>query len=147
MTKYLTKQRRILLNYLSEHADEMLSAREIADGLADQGISVSAVYRNLSALEEEKLIHRVNVGATREIFYQYVGAEACRERIHLSCLKCGRTFHLEQEMANRLIDEVGQAEQFAVSRQDTILYGVCAGCSGAESRNGKAAPAGEKEQS
>ena len=69
MTKYLTKQRRILLNYLSEHADEMLSAKEIADSLADQGISVSAVYRNLSALEEEKLIHRVNIGATREIFY------------------------------------------------------------------------------
>ncbi len=56
MAKYLTRQRKRLLEYLSEHTDEQMSARQIADALATDEISVSAVYRNLSALEEEGLL-------------------------------------------------------------------------------------------
>lgn len=68
MAKYLTRQRKRLLEYLSEHTDEQMSARQIADALAADEISVSAVYRNLSALEEEGLLKRSVREGTREIF-------------------------------------------------------------------------------
>ena len=53
MSKYMTKQRKALLNYLSAHADEKLSAKQIEENLSGEGISISAVYRNLSDLEKE----------------------------------------------------------------------------------------------
>ena len=48
MSSYSTRQREALLAYLSRHPDELLSARQIADALADEKISLSAVYRNLA---------------------------------------------------------------------------------------------------
>ena len=47
--KYMTKQRKALLRYLSQHADETLSAKQIEAALSGEGISISAVYRNLAA--------------------------------------------------------------------------------------------------
>lgn len=47
MAKYVTKQRRQLLDYLSRHTDEQMTARQIADALTQENISLSAVYRNL----------------------------------------------------------------------------------------------------
>ena len=61
MQSYSTRQRKVLLAYLSQHPDELLSARQIADALADKKISLSAVYRNLAQLETEEKC----VGAAR----------------------------------------------------------------------------------
>lgn len=43
MSSYSTQQRKALLTYLSRHSDELLSARQIADALADEK-SASAPY-------------------------------------------------------------------------------------------------------
>ena len=52
MAKYLTRQRKQLLHFLSEHTDEQMTARQIADALQGNPISISAVFLNLAALEE-----------------------------------------------------------------------------------------------
>ena len=46
MSGYNTKQRRALLAFLGEHPDELLTAHQMADALAEKQISLSAVYRN-----------------------------------------------------------------------------------------------------
>lgn len=43
MSIYNTKQRRALLAFLGEHPDELLTARQMADALAEKQISLSAV--------------------------------------------------------------------------------------------------------
>jgi len=58
MPKYETRQRRALLSFLSNHPDEQFSARQIASELEKDGISLSAVYRNLTDLEAESRICR-----------------------------------------------------------------------------------------
>ena len=58
MPSYSTRQRKVLLAYLSQHPDELLSARQIADALADEKISLSAVYRNLAQLEAEEALQQ-----------------------------------------------------------------------------------------
>lgn len=75
MARYLTRQRKQLLEYLSEHTDEQMTARQIADALTAESISISAVYRNLSALEEEGILKRSIRENTREVYYQYIAAE------------------------------------------------------------------------
>lgn len=120
----MTRQRRALLDYLSAHADETLSAQEIAAALA--GVSASAVYRNLAALAAEGKLRRVERFGAREACYQYVGA--CGDCLHLKCKKCNRTFHMDATGAEALLGVVEKAEGFAVDKGDTVLYGVCELC-------------------
>ena len=127
MPKYITKQRKILTDYLSRHIDESLSAGQIAEALSDT-ISKSAVYRNLSDMEAEGKLHRVMGGGSREAVYRYSGGTVCSQSLHLSCKKCGKTVHLQQQIADDLVTSVAANEAFAIDKGETVIYGVCAGC-------------------
>lgn len=128
MAKYVTRQRKTLLSYLSRHADELLSVQKIADALASEDVSRSAVYRNVAELEAEGALRRDLGGDAREVYYRYVGAESCKGSLHLSCKQCGRTFHMDSGGAEALTKMVERSEGFALDKSDTVLYGVCAAC-------------------
>lgn len=128
MAKYLTKQRKHLLAYLSAHTDEQVTARQIADALAAENISLSAVYRNIAALEKEGLLVRSVREGSREAVYQYMAAEACRDSLHLSCRVCGKSIHLGEEEAAQLLQSTLESTGFLIDKSETILYGVCADC-------------------
>ena len=128
MPKYMTKQRKALLNYLSMHADERLSAKQLEDALKSEGISISAVYRNISDLEKEGKIRRVNQSGSREVFYQYTDGAHCKECLHLSCEKCGKTYHMNSAVAQTLIENLAQSDEFTIDKANTVLYGVCGDC-------------------
>lgn len=128
MAKYLTRQRRRLLDYLSAHTDEQLTARQIADALAADHISVSAVYRNLLDLEEEGLLKRSVREGTREVYYQYIAAPECQKSLHLSCRACGKSIHLGQKETEQLLSSTLESTGFQIDRSETILYGLCADC-------------------
>ena len=53
LPRYSTRQRKLLLDYLSAHPHQLLSAGEIARDLREREVSLSAVYRNLAQLEAE----------------------------------------------------------------------------------------------
>lgn len=127
MPKYMTKQRKILTDYLMQHIDENLSAGQIADALSDT-ISKSAVYRNLADMEAEGKLHRVMGGGSREVIYRYSGSHACSQSLHLSCKKCGKTVHMQQQLADALVEDVAQNDDFAIDKGETVIYGVCAAC-------------------
>ena len=128
MPKYMTKQRKALLNYLSMHADERLSAKQLEDALKSEGISISAVYRNLSELEREGKVRRVNNSGSREVFYQYTDGAHCKDCLHLSCEKCGKTYHMNSAVAQMLIENLAQSDEFTIDKANTVLYGVCGDC-------------------
>ena len=128
MPKYMTKQRKALLGYLAEHADEELSAREIEKALQSEGISISAVYRNLSALEQEGKIRRLTKSGSREVFYQYTDCSSCRDCLPLSCEKCGKTYHMSVPGAELLVSNLAQSDEFEIDKANTVLYGVCRDC-------------------
>lgn len=132
MAPYATKQRKILLDYLSANADKQLSADQIYDALTGAGmlenISRSAVYRNLAALEEDEKIHRSTHEGSRKIFYQYTGATKCRGELHLACKKCGKTIHLDKNTAETLVENVAGIQNFFIDKSETVLYGTCSEC-------------------
>ena len=100
---YMTQPRKRLLTYLHAHPDETLSAGQISRELPE--ISVSAVYRNLAALEEDGSVRKVVKSGSREVFYQYMQAESCKAHLHLSCKKCGKTFHMNEQETEALLKE------------------------------------------
>lgn len=128
MLKYNTKQREALLSFLQKHTDELLSTAQIADGVKKYNISLSAVYRNISSLEAEGKLLRHIKGGSREAFYQYVSAEKCGHKLHLSCKKCGKISHLGSESTKKLISQIAGSEKFSVDGNETVLYGICAEC-------------------
>ena len=128
MSKYMTKQRKLLLDFLKAHPDVALSAGQISSAVQGEPISASAVYRNLAELEAEGKVRRLSRPGSREVFFRYMDASECRGCLHLSCTKCGRTFHMHALGAVRLERDVAQNDQFLLDRSETVLYGVCRDC-------------------
>ena len=128
MAKYQTRQRKRILEYLSEHTDEQVTAQQIADTLSAEQISVSTVYRSLSALEGEGLLKRSVREGTRDVFYQYIAAEECKDSLHLSCRVCGKSIHLGEKEAEQLLHSTLESTGFQIDKSETILYGICEDC-------------------
>jgi len=125
---YNTEQRNLLLSFLQNTPDTMFTAGQIAQALAHSKISRSAVYRNLAALEQEGKIKRCSKENSREAYYQYFDTQACRNHIHLSCTECGKIFHMENQVAQLLIQNLEATEGFEITKEKTTLYGVCKDC-------------------
>lgn len=138
MPRYSTRQRKALLAYLSVHPDELLTSRQIADALQGEGISLSAVYRNLSDLEGEEKVRRCTKSGSREVFYQYMAAEQCQGALHMTCVRCGKTFHMKEGSAAALARQVARSEAFTLDLADTVLYGTCRSCSSGGEERGEA---------
>ncbi len=136
MQTYATKQRKVLLAFLEEHPDELFSVKDIAAALAGEGVSQSAVYRNVADMEEEGKLQRVTKDGTRTIFYRYADDEECKKHLHLSCFKCGRTYHMEEPVTDELIRTVAKSSDFEVDSHTTVLYGVCRACRTREEDHG-----------
>jgi Fur family ferric uptake transcriptional regulator len=129
LARYLTEQRKELISFLQSHPDRQFSAKQVAEAHEQNGISLSAVYRNLESLEEAGLVCCFVKEGSREVFYQYMDADACKNCIHLTCTKCGRTFHMDAAAAEQMLDTVSRADGFEISRSRTVLYGLCKNCS------------------
>lgn len=129
MPKYNTRQRELLIAYLSEHADEKISVPQIEAALKDSKISLSAIYRNLSALEKAGKLKKYIGNSAREVSYQYIDSESCRDSIHLACRICGNYFHMNAEDTAALIQSVREKNGFRIDKTDSVLYGVCENCS------------------
>ncbi len=126
---YSTEQRNILLSFLSENPDKMFSAKQIEAVLSGKGISKSAIYRNISALEAENKIRRCTKAGSRETLFQFYDCNECRSHIHLSCSKCGKIFHLKNSQAELLVNALEQAEGFKINKAESTLIGLCKKCS------------------
>ena len=128
MAKYITKQRKRLMEYLSEHTDEEMTARQIAAELTEEHISLSAVYRNLSALEAEGMVRRCVSDQTGEAAYQYIAPEACKASLHLSCRVCKKSIHLNAADTEVLLQAALVHHGFQIEKTETVLYGICEHC-------------------
>ena len=129
MPKYNTKQRNLLMDFLAAHPDEEFTAREIAGALMEQGISQSAVYRNLADLGEEGLLKRRTRPGGRENHFRYLGNTHCAEALHLSCKVCGRTIHMSSQETEFFVKTIAANDRFLLDRHETVLYGTCRKCS------------------
>ena len=128
-SKYSTKQRELLIKYLSEHIDEQVSTYQIANELQNSEISLSAIYRNLSDLEKDGLVKMCIKKNSREVYYQYIATDECKNSIHLTCRMCGKSFHMDANDAEILLLSVKLNNGFTINKSLSTLYGICENCS------------------
>ena len=118
---YMTAQRKLLFEFFSTHPDISITARELYTKLNKNGktkISISAVYRNLSILTKAGLILQVISNDNKEALY----------RLHMTCLNCGKTYHISQKISEKLTEDVLNTDAFSIDEAQTTIYGRCKTC-------------------
>lgn len=126
--KYETEQRKTLKSFFSTHPHEAFTAKQIYKILDNSAISLSAVYRNLADLEAGGLLRRTYKSDTRESYYRYISPKECAGHIHLTCKKCGKTVHMENDDTLSLTANVQKYKNFLLDKTETVLYGLCGTC-------------------
>ena len=132
---YRTEQKKLLLLYLSTHAERAFSLCELADTMAECGVGKSTVYRLVARLTEEGAVRRYARDEGRGYTYQYLERQECHSHLHLRCTLCGRVIHVSEEVSRRLAQALLESDSFALDDSRTLLFGQCVECraSGKES--------------
>ena len=127
MKVYHTEQRKSILDYLESRREACVTAGEIAAALSS-AVSKSAVYRNLADLEREGKVVRVSLAGDRSVGYRYAGSHACVDKIHISCVRCGKTEHVSAPTAFRFERALAAEDGFSLNKGECMLFGVCREC-------------------
>lgn len=128
---YRTEQRKKLSAFFKSHPDLTITAKDLEKALAEgdgPALSTSAIYRNLDRLEQEGIIMRYASKNRRENLYRYVQAESCENRLHLACIKCGKTQHMDNSISSELLDKVMKLDCFQIDTEKTAILGLCDDC-------------------
>ncbi len=128
MGKYSTVQRKRLLEFLHDNHDKLFTTRDIVECLSKEDVSQSSIYRNLQTFEKEGLIIRTAKEGSREFLYQYVNHNSCKSCLHMTCTKCGMTFHLTKAIAENFMKNLFEKDSFSIDFKKTIIYGTCDKC-------------------
>ncbi len=133
MAEYHTQQKALLLDFLSRNAEKSYSMESLADALkedlGDEAPGKSTVYRLVNRLSEEGTVRRFAEEGSRRFLYQIVGGESCHRHLHMKCTRCGKLMHMTDAQSRKIIEEIFGDSEFAVSQEQTTLYGSCAECS------------------
>lgn len=124
----MTKQRKILQEYLSTRIDQELSAKEVAEDLVNENVSLSAIYRNLADMEKEQIVVQCHKEGSREFCFRYIAEKVCQESIHLSCRICSKIQHISPEESEQIRETVDKKFQFSLDLPNTVFYGICNHC-------------------
>ncbi len=93
MSNYQTTQRKKLFTVFSNNVHKTFSAQDLYELLKNENISLSAIYRNLTAMEKNQQIVKVLDKNRKENCYQYFDKAQCSDIIHLKCKICAVTLH------------------------------------------------------
>ena len=132
-SKYRTKQRDILLEYLASVPGDHTTAADVCAYFRQQGMPIgqSTVYRQLENLVAEGLLNKYIIDANSPACFEYVG-EAAREGadscFHCKCERCGALIHLHCDELASIRSHLFDAHGFRLDPLRTVLYGLCEDC-------------------
>ena len=125
----LTPGRRALVEVL-ERSPRPLTLPELLD--ADPSLNQSSAYRNLVALEEIGVVHRLTQGPSEHAAFELTEAFSAHHH-HLVCTDCGTVIDVTlSDEAERAIDHAlvaaAETHQFTAQHHTLDLFGVCRTC-------------------
>ena len=123
--KRITPQRRLILDVLAQ-ARGHLDAGEIYERarLRDPRLSLSTVYRSLSALKDNAVVRELHLDQE----HHHYELDNQDRHSHLVCVECGRVVEVDSRPFAEAAQTVGQAHGFQVVSAQVELTGRCADC-------------------
>lgn len=130
-SKYNTKQRERILEYLKENKDSNITADEIINYFksTNDKIGKATVYRYLNNLVKENIVKKYMVENRNCSCYQYIEEQNCDSHYHLKCEKCNKIIHLECDEFKEVENHIAKEHDFELDSVKTVLYGICKECS------------------
>ncbi len=133
MSKYQTKQREILLDYLEKIPGEHFTAGDICDYFKTRGKSIgqSTIYRQLEELVDEGIINKYHLTPTDPACFEYIGPDVHQDGetcFHCKCEKCGKLIHLHCDELIEIQTHLLQEHNFTLDPIRTVFYGLCESC-------------------
>lgn len=130
LASYNTKQKNMLMDWLTRNSDRSYTIEQLAEGLAEteDAPGKSTVYRLVNRLVEEGEVKRFVKGNSRHFYYQLAGSD-CNGHLHLKCTSCGALLHMSHEQSEAITTTVLTSSLFSIDSQRTTLFGICAECS------------------
>lgn len=126
---YHTAQKKFLIDFLRDHADEAFTVEELAARLAgEHAPGKSTLYRLLPHLVEEGEVKRFVREGSRKAVYQAVGCRHHDAHLHLKCTDCGKLLHLDDDASTAVLRNVLRNSHFAIDERQTVLFGKCGAC-------------------
>lgn len=125
--KYLTKQRRLILEII-EDSEEHLDAEEIyiQGKPQDPTLSLSTVYRTLNLLKELDLVEQRYFA--RDHQREHFEPKGTTEHYHFTCKHCGRIMEFETDLITKIQKNLGERLGVDISHACVCFEGVCADC-------------------
>ncbi len=140
-SKYRTKQRELLLEYLKSRPGIHTTASDIYEYFKKQDapIGQSTIYRQLESLVAEGLIHKYIIDAGCPACFEYAAldkTESSSGCFHCKCEKCGKLIHLYCEQLDGFQTHLLEDHRFRLDPTRTVFYGLCDQCAGKEKADG-----------
>lgn len=131
--KYKTKQREVLLGFLSASPGKHFTAGEICEYMKSQGeaIGQSTVYRRLEALVDEGILNKYIMDGNSPACFEYIGEDGHENEevcFHCKCEACGTLIHLHCEELEEIGTHLLKDHQFRMDPKRTVFYGLCEKC-------------------
>lgn len=131
--KYHTKQREILINYLSAEPGRHFTAGEICEYMKSKGetIGQATVYRRLEKLVDEGILNKYIIDGNGPACFEYIGEErngSDEVCYHCKCEKCGKLIHLHCDEIREIREHLLREHQFYMDPKRTVFYGLCEEC-------------------
>ena len=132
-SKYKTKQREILLDYLRSAPGAHITAGDVCAYFRSQGAAIgqSTVYRQLERLVDEGIVSKYLVDAGSPACFAYMGAESHADAeacFHCKCEKCGKLIHLHCDELEWMQSHLVSEHSFRLDPVRTVFYGLCEQC-------------------
>ncbi len=128
---YKTKQRQMILDYLSDTDGRHVTVSEINEYFKKCGMHIGAatVYRHLEKFVSEGIVRKYYVDGINGACFQYMGkCSGCDAHIHFKCLKCGKLECVECDRLGELKSHFSDEHGFRIDSVKTVFYGKCAEC-------------------
>ena len=128
---YKTKQKEQILQYLTSHEGQHVTAQELSRHLEEEGtpVGTATIYRCLDQLVSEGVLRKYTFDSRTCACYEYLPhSHECKRHFHLKCLQCGKLYHVTCEHLSGLEDHILEHHGFQIDQSKTVLYGLCKAC-------------------
>lgn len=128
---YKTKQKEQIIQYLTAHEGEHVTAQELSRHLEAEGtpVGTATIYRHLDALVTDGMLRKYTIDSRTCACYEYLPkSDACKRHFHLKCMACERLFHVTCEHLDGIEAHILEHHGFQIDQSKTVLYGICADC-------------------
>ncbi|MCR5451756.1 MAG: transcriptional repressor [Lachnospiraceae bacterium] len=132
-TKYKTKQRDVLLNFLENAKGSHVTAGDVCEYCKKQGSSIgqATVYRQLEAMVDEGIVNKYIIDGNTPACFEYVGEEVHSDGemcFHCKCEKCGKLIHMHCDELVMIRQHLLEHHDFLINPMRTVFYGLCDEC-------------------